>query len=122
MHNNHRYDWILWAMLLPPLLWFAVLLAQATEQAHGLGEMTALLAVLLNDPLSVRWCARTPKFLLAVLILYPLAVYCYLLDQRDRYPGEEHGSARWGSAYQLNRKYRNARNRKKTSSSEKTSC
>ena len=112
MHNNHRYDWILWAMLLPPLLWFAVLLAQATEQAHGLGEMTALLAVLLNDPLSVRWCARTPKFLLAVLILYPLAVYCYLLDQRDRHPGEEHGSARWGSAYQLNRKYRNARNPK----------
>lgn len=112
MRNNHRHDWILWAMLLPPLLWFAALLAQATEQTHGLGDTFALLTFLLNNPAAVHWCARTPKFLLAVLILYPLAVYCYLLDQRDRHPGEEHGSAQWGSAYQLNRKYRNARNPK----------
>ena len=74
-------------MLLPPLLWFAALLAQATEQTHGLGDTFALLTFLLNNPAAVHWCARTPKFLLAVLVLYPLAVYCYLLDQRDRHPG-----------------------------------
>ena len=37
----------------------------------------------------------------------PLGVYCYLLDQADRRPGEEHGSAHWGIAKELNERYRN---------------
>ena len=40
-------------------------------------------------------------------MLYPLGVYCYLLDQADRRPGEEHGSAHWGNASELNERYRN---------------
>ena len=51
--------------------------------------------------------SSTPKFLLAVLVLYPLGVYCYLLDQADRRPGEEHGSAYWGNVKELNERYRN---------------
>ena len=50
---------------------------------------------LIQNPAALHWCPNTPKFLLAVLVLYPLAVYCYKLDQADRRPGEEHGSAHW---------------------------
>ena len=97
----------LWAALLLPLLWLAAGLAQITEQAHGLSALAAGLTALLNDPLSLRWCSSTPKFLLAVLVLYPLGVYCYLLDQANHRPGEEHGSAHWGNAGELNEHYRN---------------
>ena len=96
--NKDRQNLWLWAALLLPLLWLAAGLAQITEQAHGLSALAAGLTALLNDPLSLRWCSSTPKFLLAVLVLYPLGVYCYLLDQADRRPGEEHGSAHWGIA------------------------
>ena len=34
--------------------------------------------MILNNPSMLRWCASTPKFLMAVLVLYPLAVYCYM--------------------------------------------
>ena len=105
--NKDRQNlWLLAAFLLP-LLWLAAGVAQITEQAHGLSALAEGLTALLNDPLSLRWCSSTPKFLLAVLVLYPLGVYCYLLDQADRRPGEEHGSAHWGNAGELNERYRN---------------
>ena len=62
--------------------------------------------------MALKWCASTPKFLLAVLVLYPLAVYCYMLDQADRHPGAEHGTAKWGNAHTLNLKYRNTKDPK----------
>lgn len=105
--NKDRQNLWLWAALLLPLLWLAAGLAQITEQAHGLSALAAGLTALLNNPLNLRWCSSTPKFLLAVLVLYPLGVYCYLLDQADRRPGEEHGSAHWGNAGELNERYRN---------------
>ena len=68
--NKDRQNLWLWAALLLPLLWLAAGLAQITEQAHGLSALAAGLTALLNDPLNLRWCSSTPKFLLAVLVLY----------------------------------------------------
>ena len=111
-NKDRRTEIILYALLLIPLLFAAAALAQATEQAQGLAEITAVLSEILHTPSMLRWCASTPKFLLAVLVLYPLAVYCYMLDQADRHPGAEHGTAKWGSAHRLNIKYRNTKDPK----------
>ena len=110
-NRTDKTELILWALLLLPLLWFAAALAQAAEQAQGLAEITVLLSELLQHPVTLHWCRNTPKFLLAVLVIYPLAVYCYKLDQADRRPGEEHGSAHWGSVRQLNAKYQNRKDK-----------
>lgn len=111
-NKDRRTEIILYGLLLIPLLFAAAALAQATEQAQGLAEITAVLSEILHTPSMLRWCASTPKFLLAVLVLYPLAVYCYMLDQADRHPGAEHGTAKWGSAHRLNIKYRNTKDSK----------
>ena len=110
-NRTDKTELILWALLLLPLLWFAAALAQAAEQAHGLAEITALLSELMQNPAALHWCQNTPQFLLTVLVIYPLAVYCYKLDQADRRPGEEHGSAHWGSVRQLNAKYQNRKDK-----------
>ena len=83
-NKDPRTEIILYGLLLIPLLFAAAALAQATEQAQGLAEITAVLSEILHTPSMLRWCASTPKFLLAVLMLYPLAVYCYMLAQADR--------------------------------------
>ena len=77
-NKDRRTEIILYALLLIPLLFAAAALAQATEQAQELAEITAVLSEILHTPSMLRWCASTPKFLLAVLVLYPLAVYCYI--------------------------------------------
>ncbi len=60
----------------------------------------------LERPFSVRWTPHTIKFMLAALVAYGFAVVLYLSTRENRRPGEEHGSAKWGSAKRLNAKYR----------------
>lgn len=104
-------EYILYGLLLLPLLWLAAALAQVTEETSGLAALFSGLSVLMSEPLSLRWCASTGKFILITLIVYPLAVICYLQDKADRHPGAEHGTAKWGDPMRLNRKYRDRRNR-----------
>lgn len=107
MRSKRNDEWIFWGILLIPLLWAAAALAQAIEQGDGLSGIVSVFSTLLKAPFSVRWCSHTAGCLVAVLVLYPMAVYCHMLDMADRHPGAEHGTAKWGSAAHLNRKYRN---------------
>ena len=67
-NKDRRTEIILYGLLLIPLLFAAAALAQATEQAQGLAEITAVLSEILHTPSMLRWCASTPKFLLTVLV------------------------------------------------------
>ena len=60
----------------------------------------------LERPFSVRWTPHTIKFMLAALVAYGAAIALYYSTRENRRPGEEHGSAKWGSAKRLNAKYR----------------
>lgn len=46
------------------------------------------------------------------LYRYHPELWQLLLDQADRHPGAEHGTAKWGSAHRLNIKYRNTKDSK----------
>lgn len=59
----------------------------------------------LERPFSVRWTPHTIKFMLAALVPYGAAIALYYSTRENRRPGEEHGSAKWGSAKRLNAKY-----------------
>ena len=82
-NRTDKTELILWALLLLPLLWFAAALAQVAEQVHGLAEIIALLSELMQNPAALHWCQNTPKFLLAVLVIYPLACLLYTSDAAD---------------------------------------
>lgn len=104
-------EYILFGILLLPVLYLAAALAQITEETSGLAALFSGLSELMSDPLSLRWCASTGKFLLITVILYPLAVVCYLQEKADRHPGAEYGTAALGTPNQLNRKYRDTKNK-----------
>ncbi len=108
--RNKFSDWAVWVLLLIPLLWLAAALAHACEQGSGLAAFLQALQQIAAAPFSLRWYPSTGKFMLTVLILYPLAVCCYQLDKADRRPGAEHGTARWGNARALDHKYRDRKN------------
>lgn len=106
MKRPDRTEAALWAALMLPVLWLAAAVAQAIDMGGGLAGLAAHLSALIAAPFSVHWSASTGKFLLLALICYPLAVFCYLEEKSRQHPGAEHGTARWGSAFSLNRKYR----------------
>ena len=61
---------------------------------------------MLAEPLPFEWSNRTPRFLLIFTGLYAVIVLAASSEHRNTRPGEEHGSARWGNAKELNRRYR----------------
>ena len=96
---------VVWAAMVVPVVWVAVLAAGVYESGMNLFELLERFFQAAAHPFSVRWTVYTPRFLLAFLLLYGGAVVLYYSDRENRRPGEEYGSARWGSARQLNGKY-----------------
>ena len=93
----------LWALFSLPVLYFAVVAASVYEEGMTLFQLMPLLTrSRLED---IRWTAYTPRFILIFLVVYAGAIVLYDSAQQNRRPGEEHGSAKWGSVRELNKKY-----------------
>lgn len=59
-----------------------------------------------KNPFSLHWTPYTMKFIGFFLLLYGGAILFYYTGQKNTRPGEEHGSASWGSVRELDKKYR----------------
>ena len=106
MRRNQNQNPLLWLLPVPMLLWLAALLATEYKAGMTVSTLMGRFSWLMEHPFSVRWTPHTPKFILWALAAYGFAVALYLSTRENRRPGEEHGSAKWGSAKRLNAKYR----------------
>lgn len=97
---------VMWLLPVPFVLWLAALLATGYEDGMTVFALMGRFSALMERPFSLRWTPHTVRFMVWALILYAFAVTMYLSTRENRRPGEEHGSAKWGSARQLNAKYR----------------
>lgn len=95
-----------WALLTVPVLWAAAIMAYAYKDGMNIFDLLGRFTVLVERPFAIGWTAHTPKFMLIGLLLYGGAAALYRSTKENRRPGEEHGSARWGSPRQLCAKYR----------------
>ena len=87
-----------------PVVWLGLLIAPA---AHGgLPEIVARFPAAMSDPFHIELCKDSLKTVLVLLCVYGLAVGIFLSSRRNYRKGEEHGSAKWGSAKAVNKKYR----------------
>ena len=59
----------------------------------------------LERPFAIGWTPYTLKCMLGSLLLYGCGIALYYSNRENRRPGEEYGSAKWGSPKDLNRKY-----------------
>lgn len=97
-------DYILYAVFLIPVVWAALLTAPSLS--GGLPEILANLTKAINNPFDIRWVDDTPKCIMLFIIAYGMGIGVYLSTKRNYRRREEHGSASWGSATAVNRKYR----------------
>lgn len=95
-----------WVLLAVPVLWAAAIMAYAYEDGMNLFDLLGRFTVLMEYPFAIGWTPHTLKFMLIGLLLYGCAATLFLSTKENRRPGEEHGSARWGSPRQLCAKYR----------------
>lgn len=94
----------LYALGLIPVIWFALLIAPSVSS--GLAEIMNGLPAAMNNPFKLMWCEDSVKTVLIFIAAYGLGIGIYLSSRRNYRRGEEHGSAKWGDARAVNKKYR----------------
>ena len=95
-----------WAAFVIPIVWLAVLMAGCYAPGMTIFDLAAQFSEVTQTPFSLHWTPYTMKFIGIFLLLYGGAILFYYTGQKNTRPGEEHGSASWGSVRELNKKYR----------------
>ena len=88
-----------------PVIWLAVLFASTIQPGMGLAEMMDSLTAALSNPFTLMWTERTPQCILLFLLAYGMGIGIYWSTRRNYRRGEEHGSAAWGDATQIVKRY-----------------
>ena len=105
-HNDWRDKLPMLLLMLGPVLYLAAVLASGYEDGMNIIELMGRFAELVERPFSLRWTGYTLKFMLGAVAAYGVTILFLFSTKENKRTGEEHGSARWGSARQLDRKYR----------------
>ena len=87
-----------------PVVWLALLTAPYVS--GGLVEIIRGLPVAMGNPFEIMVCEDSVKTVLIFLLAYAMGIGVYFSTRRNYRRREEHGSAKWGNAGALNKKYR----------------
>lgn len=111
--NDTKTLIILFSVLSPVVIWFALMLASCYEQGIKLFELLERLTVLFNSPFNISLNEHSLKTVLISLFLYLMCIGVYFSSRENRRPGEEHGSAKWGIVSQIAKRYADHKDKSK---------
>ena len=86
-----------------PVVWLGLLIAPSVK--GGLPEILTSLMNAMNAPFHIELCEDSVKAVLVLLLCYGMGIGIYFSTRRNYRRREEHGSAKWGSASAVNKKY-----------------
>ena len=86
-----------------PVVWLALKIAPSV--GGGLVEILPGLMTVFNEPFRIELCEDSVKAVLVLLLCYGMGIGIYFSTRRNYRRREEHGSAKWGDANAVNKKY-----------------
>ena len=86
-----------------PVVWLGLLIAPCMD--NGLVSLLQKFGTVMQNPFHIQLCEDSLKTVLILLLIYGIAIGVYLSTDRNYRRREEHGSAKWGSAGSVNKKY-----------------
>ena len=87
-----------------PVTWLALKIAPYWN--GNLFEAFLRIDEIFGQPLQIQWTEGSLRAALICLLAYGMGIFIWLSSRKNYRRGEEHGSARWGDATAVNRKYR----------------
>ena len=81
------------------------MIADAIQPGRNLFELMEVLTEKMNHPFQLHYTEYTIKSVLVCTLLYAAGIGIFYSSQKNYRRGEEHGSARWGDARQICKKY-----------------
>ena len=103
---NFQQAALLWAACSMIVVWLGILASDCCGEGVKLTEFLSLFSEQLQHPFRLSLNGYTVRCVFAALCMYALAVGYYYTSKGNKRIGEEYGSAKWGDAAALNRKYR----------------
>ena len=103
-NDDQKTSLILTVCGILPVVWLALLTAPYVS--GGLVEIIRGLPVAMGNPFEIMVCEDSVKTVLIFLLAYAMGIGVYFSTRRNYRRREEHGSAKWGNAGALNKKYR----------------
>ena len=96
---------ILYFLGIIPVVWLGLLIAPCLED--GLIGLVQQFGTIMQNPFKIELCEDSVKAVLVLLLAYGIAIGVYLSSEHNYRRREEHGSAKWGTAGSVNKKYAN---------------
>ena len=103
MRNDNKDILIILGIFTIPVVWLALLIAPYIN--NGLIEALPYLTEAINHPFHITLCKNTLKTIFIFLLIYGMGIGIYFSTLRNYRRQEEYGSAKWGSASKVNKKY-----------------
>ena len=94
---------LLYILGLIPAAWLGLL--AAPYLGSGLSGLIEGFSEAMAKPFHITWCENSLKGVLGCIAVYLIGIAVYSSSTQNYRRGEEHGSAHWGSAYKIKRKY-----------------
>ena len=101
--NERQSAIILFVIGIIPVVWLALLIAPSVK--GGLPEILPSLLTAFNNPFHIELCEDSLKTVLVLLLCYGFGIGIYFSTRKNYRRREEHGSAKWGNANAVNKKY-----------------
>lgn len=103
MRNDNKDVLIILGIFTIPVVWLALLIAPYIN--NGLIEALPYLTKAINEPFHITLCKNTLKTIFIFLLIYGIGIGIYFSTLRNYRRQEEYGSAKWGYASKVNKKY-----------------
>lgn len=94
--------WVYFLGLIPTI-WISLLIAPSIS--GGLPQIIKDFPKLMESPFSISWCNNSLKVIIIMILCYAMGIGIYLSTRKNYRRREEHGSAKWGIASAINKKY-----------------
>ena len=101
--NDRKTEIVLFCLGGIVIIWLSLLIAPYIN--GGLVEIINNLPQKMNTPFEIEFCKNSIKSILIFLLIYLLGIGVYVSTRRNYRKGKEYGSAIWGNAKQINKKY-----------------
>lgn len=104
MIDNNKANTVLYIIGIIPVIWLALLIAPYID--GGLIEIVKEFPNVIYNPLRITFCEDSIKVILFSLLSYIIGISIYESTKKNYRRKEEHGSAKWGNARFLDKKYK----------------
>lgn len=101
--EKRKQQIILFILGIIPVIWLSLIIAPNID--GGLIDIIKKLTKALDNPFQIIICENSLKTVFFLLVVYVIAILIYYSSRKNYRRNEEYGSAKWGSAKKICKKY-----------------